>query len=197
MERVAALVIAGRKGRYGSALSFLTECGGRSLLGRTLADVSTWPVELVVVVLGADAEELVDVVDFDEATVVLDPDWTEGIASMTRAGIDVLSREGDFAAVIITYGDLPGITAADVTPLFDAFRKTRARTVVPRYRYQTGPPIVVSAELWDRLLGLEGDSDVEQLIQVHPEWVEEVRLDRVPPRRILSEDDLARFRSPS
>ncbi len=61
----------------------------------------------------------------------------------------------------------------------------------PKYRYSLGLPLVVDRSLWPRLMGLEGPVDLIDLITAHQEWVNETWIDRVPPARVSSPDDVA------
>ena len=63
--------------------------------------------------------------------------------------------------------------------------------VVPKYRYAEGPPYVVHRSLWQRLMGMEENARIESLLKAHPEWVDELWVDRLPPATIESVDDLA------
>ena len=58
-------------------------------------------------------------------------------------------------------------------------------------RESLGHPVVVGQSIWSRLISMEGSIGFDQVLQAHPDWVDEVWFDRLPPRRLLSEDDLA------
>jgi molybdenum cofactor cytidylyltransferase len=66
---------------------------------------------------------------------------------------------------------------------------------VPKYRYQRANPVLVDRYLWPRLMSLEGDSGASRLLQAHPEWVEEVRLDHPIPRDIDTPGDVSDLRT--
>ena len=53
--------------------------------------------------------------------------------------------------------------------------------VIPVYRYQRGNPVLVARTLWARLMSLEGDAGAGALLQAHPSWVHEVRVDHPAP----------------
>ncbi len=50
--------------------------------------------------------------------------------------------------------------------------------------------MLIGRDIWPRFLGAEGNLDIQELVQAHPQWVTEVRVDDLPPRRIESLDDL-------
>ena len=55
------------------------------MLERVVADASMWPVDEVIVVLGADADAIEDACDLTQVSLVIDPEWAEGSASPLRA----------------------------------------------------------------------------------------------------------------
>ncbi len=54
------------------------------MLEGIVSDVFGWPVDDVVVVLGSDADEIAERVDFKSATIIIDPGWNEGASSPIR-----------------------------------------------------------------------------------------------------------------
>lgn len=185
-----ALVIAADRGQDSGRPKQLLSLGNRPLLEVVVAEAYTWPVDDVVVVLGAEADEILAAIDLGSATVVIDPEWAEGTASPLRAGLDTLTRHGGHETAVLAHGDQPGVTGEIVASLLRARAEREALAAFPRYRYAPGWPIVVQDEMWPWLLGLEGDPELLDLLRSHPQRVEEVWLDRLAPSRIEVEDDL-------
>lgn len=185
MTTATALVLAaGGSTRLGRPKQLL-EWEGRPLLERVVAAVTRWPVAEIVVVIGADADAVLDAVEFPEAaTVVLNEEWQEGIASSLRAGLDMLTRGRgpDWAFVVLA--DQPDVLPEVPERLLEVANVTHRPAVLPVYRYQRGNPALVSRALWPRLMSLEGDRGASGLFEAHPEWVEEVRFDLPMPRDI-------------
>ena len=152
--------------------------------------VRGWPVDEVVVVLGASAEEILDEIDFGSATVIVNPEWEEGSASSLRAGLDLLSR-GRAERVFIVLGDEPAIPGEVPEALLEALEDRRTPAAAPKYRYQRGTPVLVDRSLWSRLMSLSGDVETSRLFDAHPDWITDVRVDHLPPRDVDTEDDVA------
>ena len=73
--------------------------------------------------------------------------------------------------------------------LIERFRATRAQIV--RLRYTDGPgPALLSREIYAEAGHLHGDVGARVLMASHPEWVEEVPIDRPAPRDVDHPDDL-------
>lgn len=193
-QGVAVLLLAaGGSHRLGRPKQ-LVDWGGQPLLGHVLAEVSAWPAERVVAVLGAAAEEVLDAVEFGDAEVVINPEWEEGLASSLRVGLDALSRDARIDAAFLALGDQPGVPEDVPGRLLAEYRTQRSHAVVPKYRYARGNPVLADRRLWPRLMSLVGDEGARRLLQAHPEWVTEVWLDTLPPRDVDTEDDVAELR---
>jgi molybdenum cofactor cytidylyltransferase len=186
-----ALVIAADRGPGSGLPKQLFSVGGRPLIEVVVAEARAWPVDDIVVVLGSHAEDVLDGADLDRATVVIDPEWSEGSASPLRAGLDTITRSGEFETAVLAHGDQPGVPSEVVRVLLRTQREQKAAAAFPRYRYAPGWPIVVHDELWPWLLGLEGNPELLDLLRSHPRGAEEVWLDRLASPRIDREDDLA------
>ncbi len=190
--KVAALVLAADTGVGFPGSKYLTPFRGSALLEHVVGEVATWPADTVVVVLGADAESVLANTEFGDAVLVIDLEWEEGEAAALRVGIDTLYRMDEFDTVVLTYGDQPDSRADEVGRLLDQHRAGHRPAVVPKYRYSVGRPVVLGEALWPRLLSMEGTAGVDQLLQTHPDWVDEVWFDRLPPLRVQTQEDLDR-----
>lgn len=189
MPRTVAVVLANDPGTGFAGSKYLSDVGGITLIDRSLADASVWPVDEVVVVLGPDAEDIASTLGSWDATIVIDPEWEEGSAASLRVGLDVVMRGTAADLVVIAFADQPGIPASDVSALVEAAEDVAA--VVPKYRYRRGFPIVLTRESWEHLLGLEGDVDLLGLLESHPDGVTEVWFDHLEIPRIHHPEDIA------
>jgi molybdenum cofactor cytidylyltransferase len=190
LDRTTALVIASDRGRDFVGPKYLAMHRGRPLLQRVLDDVAGWPVDGVVVVLGDEAERVLDGIDFHGAMVVIDPEWREGVAASVRVGLDSLARDHVSGACVLARGDQVGVSADLVARLLASHQRSLSVATVPKYRYVRGWPIVVSERLWPRLMGLEGNIDLLDVLSSHPEGVGEEWFDSLSPQVITSAEDL-------
>ncbi|MCJ7724797.1 MAG: nucleotidyltransferase family protein [Acidimicrobiia bacterium] len=190
MTSTTALILAAGASRRFGRPKQLVDWHGRPLLEAVVAEVGSWPVDAVAVVLGAHEEEILDAVDFGEAMVIVNPEWEEGIASSLRSGLDAVSRDSQVARAFLVLADQPNIPAEVPPGLLDAMDWSAKPAVVPKYRYQRGNPVLVDRFLWTRLMSLDGDAGASRLFQAHPEWVHEVRFDYPAPRDIDTLEDL-------
>ena len=194
--KVAAMVLAADVGSGFVGPKHLAPFRGSTLIEHVVAEVHQWPVDEVIVVLGPNAETILDRAELGDAIVVIDLEWSEGEAASVRVGIDTLYRLDEFDTVVLTHADYPGTRADDVSQLLEHHRNGHKPAVVPKYRYVVGHPVVIGEMLWPRLISMEGTSVFDQLLATHPDWVEEVWFDRLPSKRIRTLEDLEDIESP-
>jgi molybdenum cofactor cytidylyltransferase len=191
---IVAVILAADHGQGFPTPKYLSPVRGSTLLDAVVADATSWPVDEVMVVLGADAQEVEAGADLKGVSVLVDPEWAEGAASPIRASLDLLSRDRGVSHVLLARGDQPGIGAGVVDRVVAAARSEGVDAVVPKYRYALGWPVAVARSLWDVFLGLEGAIDVHDLIATHASSTHEVWFDHLSPAVINGVDDLPRAR---
>lgn len=187
---IAALVLAAGGSRRLGRPKQLERWGGTTLLGHVLAQVRRYPVDETWIVLGAELESVIAAVDLTDFGVVENPEWEEGLAASLRVGLDALTRMSKAEAAFIVLGDQPDVPDEVPEKLAEAWEGSRKLAIVPKYRYTAGNPVLVSRELWPRLMSLSGDDGARRLLHAHPEWVEEVWIESYPPRDIDTQRDV-------
>lgn len=193
MHTAALVLAAGSSSRLGESKQLL-DWGGRPLLEHVVSEVGAWPVDQVWVVLGHDAELILDRCDLSNAIVVINEDYEDGMASSLSVGLDALIQDGQADRAVVALGDQPAVGQGVVEALLERHTETKQMAIVPVYRYTRSNPVVVDKHLFTRLMSLEGDQGARQLLQAHPELVEEVWFERLPPRDIDTRADVEELR---
>lgn len=191
MTEIVTMLMASQPGEGFESSRWLAHWGRETLLGHAVAAAGDWSIPLFVVVLGSDAERILEEVDVGDAAVLVDPEWNEGEAASLRAGLDYLQRFRDVEAVLLADAAMPSVPPEVVPALVAAHRTSTRLLTVPKYRYSLGRPMVVGRELWSRLLGLEGGATPESVVATHEQWVNEVWFDHLSPAQVLTPDDLS------
>jgi molybdenum cofactor cytidylyltransferase len=187
---VAALILAaGSSSRLGKPKQ-LVPWGPTTLLGHVIERTRSFGLDELWVVIGHRADEILDAVDFGDASIVLNDEYQEGMASSLRVGLDALTRHSRANKALIAMGDQPDIRADVVAELLKVSRREKRPAVVPKYRYTWSNPVIVDKSHWARLMSLEGDGGAQRLLQAHPEWVREVWFEHLPPRDVDTEQDV-------
>jgi CTP:molybdopterin cytidylyltransferase MocA len=186
---VAALLLAASGGDFEGPAALLP-WNRTPLVDHVLTDMAAWPVDELIVVIGMDEARVLSKAQLPGATVVIDPGWKEGSASALRAGLDMLTRLETYDAVVVRSVLVPDVRVDVVEQLVARFGETERSAVVPKYRYVRGEPVLIGKELWGRFMGTEGEANIQQVLSTHPDWVDEVWVDRLAPHTIDTLDDL-------
>ena len=190
MSDVGALVLATAAGsRLGGALAF-GSWGSGTVLEHVVAVVRQGGIEDVTVVLGPRVDDVLEASDLEDVTVVDDSEWEEGQASGLRAGLDTLWRSAEISTALIVDLERPDFDAATIRAIVAAHDAATTPVTVPKYRFARGGPVAIARELWPRLMGIEGNVDIYDLLNAHPAWLTEVWIDRVRSVRVSTPEDL-------
>lgn len=189
MSTAAVVLAAGGSRRLGRTKQ-LEPWGRSNLLGHVVSRTLEFPVDEVWVVLGHEADQILDDTDLGEAYVVENLEWEEGIASSLRVALDALTRLSRCDQALIVIGDQPEVPVDTVTELLESHARSGKPVSIPKYRYSWGNLVVVNRSLWARLMSLEGDEGAKRLWQAHPEWVNEVWFSESAPRDVDTEADV-------
>lgn len=185
-----AIILAADAGEGFENPKYTTVVQDKVLLQHVVDDAVHWPVAEVFVVVGSDAEAVIDAVDFKNLVVVIDSEWEEGSASPLRAVLDLASRNRDYDRCLVAKGDQPGVSDETVKLLMDAGDAEDADAVVPRYRYSAGWPVLLDRSIWEHLLGEEGSIDVLDIARSHSSNLHEVWFDYLAPKAYERMEDL-------
>ena len=193
-DMIAAIVLAaGSSSRLGRPKQ-LEPWGSTTLLGAVLDEIAGFQFEETWVVVGAHLDRVLAEVGDRPVGIVQNPGWEEGLASSLRVGLDALTQLSRADGAMVFLADQPGIRGDVVVDLIEKHRRTTRMAVVPKYRYAWSNPVLLDRALWPRLMSLEGDQGAQQLLKAHPEWVEEVWVDSLPPRDIDTSADVEELR---
>jgi molybdenum cofactor cytidylyltransferase len=170
------ILAAGASTRMGAAKQLLP-VGGAPLLLRIVDAAlasAAWPI---VVVLGANAEQIRPVLARHPVLIAENPAWPEGMASSIRAGIGTLQQfSRDLDAAVIALCDQPAFSASTIERLVATQRATHRSIVASRYAERQGPPALFLREHFPALTALTGEEGARSLLTGDPSQVAAVDL---------------------
>jgi len=164
----AIVLAAGASTRFGSAKQ-LVRVAGRPLLHTAMARAADVAGSAVSVVIGAHAAELTPLLTHSQASIVINRDWREGMASSIRTGVARLPASCN--AVLLILVDQAAVTAEDLKRLVSAWRRQPDYIVAARYGMTTGVPAIFPRSAFADLTSLRGDVGARPLLQRNPDRV--------------------------
>lgn len=161
------LLLAAGAGRRMGRPKALVELGGRPLLLGALDALRAGGCGPLLVVLGAAADQVAELVPGDVRTVHA-PDWAEGMGASLRAGLDALAGS-PAPAVLVHLVDLPGVGAAAIERLASA--ASAGPDVLARAAYHgvPGHPVLLGRSHWAGVRAAAvGDAGARGYLAGHP-----------------------------
>ncbi len=169
LEGLHGIVLAaGAATRFG-ALKQLVRVAGRPMLHNAVARAVDIAGSSVIVVLGAEAAALAPLLRHTPATVIVNREWREGMASSIRAGVARLPPS--CTAVMITLADQPAVTTEDLRRLRSAWQRQTDFIAAAFHEATVGAPAIFPRSMFTELSALRGDVGARQLLQRNPDRV--------------------------
>ena len=173
-DQVAGLVLAAGTGRRLGRPKAVVEVAGERLVDRAVRTLRAGGLQPIVAVLGAA------VVDVPGARVVVNPDWSQGMASSLRVGLASLPDTVGAVAVLLV--DQPGVTAEVVRRVVRAAQHAADPTtgaladavVVATYDGRPGHPVLLGRAHWAEVIAsAHGDAGARTFLRGHAGLVSE------------------------
>ncbi|MER5945731.1 nucleotidyltransferase family protein [Streptomyces sp. NPDC001904] len=169
---VAGLLLAAGGGRRlgGRPKALLTK-DGRPLVEHAVQTLRAGGCGPLHVVLGAAAADVRERAVLDGCALVDNPGWADGMGSSLRAGLASLTAT-DAAAALVLLVDQPGIGAAAVARVREAFRSP-ASLVAAAYDGERGHPVLFGRDHWAGIAAsASGDRGARAYLKEHAAAVE-------------------------
>jgi molybdenum cofactor cytidylyltransferase len=166
------VLAAGASTRFGSAKQ-LVRVNGRPLMLSVVSRAVELAGHSVTVVLGANAAELAPLLRHSPASVAINREWAEGIASSIREGLTHTPATAD--GVMIMLADQAAVSTEDLRRLTGVWRRAPASIATAQYAGTIGVPAIFPRWCFRELNELRGDRGAQVLLHRHVD-----RLVRLP-----------------
>ena len=158
------VLAAGASTRFGGTKQ-LVRVDGRPLLHTVVSRAAELAGHSVTVVLGAHAGELAPLLKHSPASVSVNRDWAEGVASSIREGLSHIPSTAD--AVMFVLADQAAVTTEDLRRLAGAWRRNPTSIAAAQYGGSAGVPAVFPRWCFRELNELRGDRGAQSLLHRH------------------------------
>jgi molybdenum cofactor cytidylyltransferase len=156
------VLAAGASTRFGSPKQ-LVRLRGQPLLHRAIAAATDLAGRSVIVVLGCHAAELTGLLRHSSATIVINRDWRDGMASSIRTGVARLPAS--CGAALLMLADQPAVSGDDLRRLTVAWRREPECMAAAFYDTVLGPPAIFPRAAFRDLSLLHGDTGARALLR--------------------------------
>jgi molybdenum cofactor cytidylyltransferase len=170
----AVILAAGTSTRMGTAKQLLL-LDDRPLLQHVLDHVRASVVKEIVLVLGFAAEEIRKEIDVQNARVVLNESYQQGMGTSLKAGLSAVDPQ--CAGALIVLADQPFVRPATLSLLVAEHRRSKAQIVIPTYRGFRGNPVLLDRSVFAEVMALTGDVGCRAVFGDHLEGIVKLPVD--------------------
>ena len=173
----AVILAAGMSSRMGRPKQML-RLKGKTMLEHAITAARGAGIVSPVLVIGAFADDIMQHTELTKkCETIYNKDYTKGQATSLSVGVEAI--KGKCEAAIFMLADQPLVDAALIIALMKQFKRCRPDILYPVYKEQRGNPVIVSADLFPRLINASGDQGARFLfsdssLSVHTYDVENI-----------------------
>ncbi len=112
------------------------------------------------VVLGSENEVITEKIDFENSTILINENWSEGIVSSIRTALFFYQNQKEIDGLIFFLGDQPEVKSEVIQKILEE-KNDGTFILLPQYRYKLGFPILIPRMFWTKLELLTQDDIFE------------------------------------
>ncbi|MEO0206222.1 MAG: nucleotidyltransferase family protein [candidate division WOR-3 bacterium] len=172
------VLAAGASQRMGTPKALL-KIGEKTFLQHIVDILHSARVLDVIVVLGADAEEIQKSLAWFDGKIVVNENWQDGQLTSIIKGLNVLNSEKseEIHGAIICPVDHPLISQSIIVDLLQGYWKSKKKIIVPQFQNKHGHPVIFDKKLFDELRSAPLEVGAKFVVHNHPEEIFEVQVD--------------------
>lgn len=165
LKSAAVIQAAGKGSRFHSnQYKLLTPVDGVPMILRTLEPVLDAGFDEIIVVIGAHADAMRQILLDYPVRIIENKNWKKGQSTSLTAGVRAAANSSDRACLLL--GDQPFLKTETLQALLDEADRFPEEIIVPFYEGKRGNPIIVPACFYEQLLELtKGDEGGKKLLK--------------------------------
>lgn len=185
----ALILAAGESKRMGKP-KLLLPFGEKTIIEAVIEGVIGSRVEKILVVLGANREEIEKKIQNFPLKIAVNPNFGRGMLSSVQLGFQTLPENAK--AVLVFLGDQPSISSNVINKIIDAYKETEKGIVLPVYKSERGHPVLIDMKYRDEVENLKPNLGLRALVYNHPEDIHEVKVET--PSILRDIDDMEDYK---
>src|SRR6476661_3693752 len=156
MNNTAIIILAaGSSSRFGNTKQLL-HFNGRTLLQHAIQEATEARAEPIVVVTGANADEILKKIKSEKIEIVFNKDWEQGMASGIVSGLKkAITLNNTIEKAIIAVCDQPFISSSLFQQLYQKQNESAKHIVACTYADTIGTPALFTQNYFDVLMRLK------------------------------------------
>lgn len=174
LKNRAIILAAGSSTRMGSQ-KMLLPFGRSTILETVIHNIHLSSVDSILVVLGANQEDILEVIKDLPVEVCINKDHLSGMLSSVICGFNALPENTGTALVFL--GDQPGISPKVTDRVIEAYNQSLHGIVIPITNHRRGHPLLVDIKYKREISRLDLEKGLRSLMHQFPEDVLEVEVD--------------------
>lgn len=164
MKEFAIIILAGGSStRMGTSKQLLI-IDGQPLLAKIIAQTLLTAAKKIVVVVGANEDQHREAIESFPVDVISNPNWSNGMGSSLKTGLEHVMGTGSFDGVVILACDQPTLSADLIASLVDTHERSGKPIVASRYANTTGVPVFFQAQYFQQLLNLKDEHGAKRIL---------------------------------
>ncbi len=163
---VAVVLSAGESSRMGRPKALLP-IDGQTFIEKIVGALKKSSVAKVMVVLGHNADEMIQRIEHLRVEILVNPDYKLGQLSSLQVAVRRLEREPDCDGMLVHLVDHPYVNTELVQTMIKRYEDTGKLIVVPRYNGKRGHPVIFSRKLFSELLAAPVDQGAKAVVNAH------------------------------
>ena len=164
----AAVVLAAGKSERMRKNKLLLKLGRKRLIDHNLDALEALNIDEIVVVLGHDPEEIVNVLKtrLNHMRIVINKEYENGMSSSFKTGLKEIKNA---EVVLLVLGDQPIFDSHLIKRMFKLMeeKKGSALIISPIYKGKKGHPILFSMKLFEEILNLNKNKTIRDIVHRH------------------------------
>ena len=174
LKNRAIILAAGSSSRMGTQ-KMLLPFGESTILETVIHNTLSSSVDSVLVVLGADHEEILELIKPLPVDVCINTNHLSGMLSSVHCGFNALPE--DTSTALVYLGDQPGIPPGVTNAVIKAYNDSLHGIVIPVSNHRRGHPLLVDFKYKRDIGRLDLEQGLRALMHHFPEDVLEVEVE--------------------